>query len=420
MDFKFLHAADLHLDSPMRGLARYEGAPVQSLREATRQALKNLVRLAVEEEVDFVLLAGDLYDGDWKDFNTGLFLVQRLRELEKAGIPVYAIKGNHDAESRLTRKLTLPQNTTMFSHTKPESARLESLKVALHGQSFAKAAVEEDLAAQYPDPLEGYFNIGLLHTSADGRAGHAPYAPCTVESLKSKGYDYWALGHVHQREVLCQDPWVVFPGNIQGRHARETGDKGATLVTVEDHRVTAAEHRSLDVARWAHLRLDVEDCQTPLEVVSLVDQSLQTLREDNGDRLLAVRVELQGRSPAHYALHTDPEKWANELRAVAGDDVWLEKIKFHTRSVVSPQKLAERDDAFALLMNSIEQIENDDAALEQLGKSLFAELEQKLPVEIRQGEDGLRPTDPTLLRTLLPDVRHLLASRLLENSEGER
>ena len=102
MNFKFLHAADLHLDSPLKRLARYEGAPVDELRSAPRAALRNLVSLAIEEKVDFVLIAGDLYDGDWKDYNTGLFLNQRLKELQSASIPVYLVKGNHDAESRIS------------------------------------------------------------------------------------------------------------------------------------------------------------------------------------------------------------------------------------------------------------------------------------------------------------------------------
>ena len=103
---------------------------------------------------------------------------------------------------------------------------LEDLGLAVHGQGFAKREVTEDLSSAYPQADPHLFNIGLLHTCLDGKPGHEPYAPCTVDGLRSKGYQYWALGHVHNREVVSQDPWIVFPGNIQGRHARETGSQG--------------------------------------------------------------------------------------------------------------------------------------------------------------------------------------------------
>lgn len=228
--FKFIHAADIHLDSPLRGLARYEGAPVAELRSATRQALEGLIRTAIEEEVAFVLLAGDLYDGDWRDYNTGLFFASQMSKLRKVGIKVFLISGNHDAQSQITKTIRLPDNVRQLSTRKPETVLLENVGVAIHGRGFATRAVTEDISATYPDARAGYFNIGMLHTSANGREGHEPYAPCTVQGLAAKGYDYWALGHVHKREVLSEDPWIVFSGNIQGRHIREQGAKGCSLV----------------------------------------------------------------------------------------------------------------------------------------------------------------------------------------------
>lgn len=420
MDFTFLHAADLHLDSPMRGLSRYEGAPLEELREATRGALRKLVSCAIEERVDFLLVAGDLYDGEWKDFNTGLFLTRCFQQLEKANIPVYAIKGNHDAESRLTSSLTLPSNVTMFDHRKPGTALLEELRVAIHGQSFANMRVEENLASGYPAPVPGYFNIGLLHTSADGRSGHANYAPCSVESLTLLGYDYWALGHVHQREVLCRDPWIVFPGNLQGRHVRETGDKGASLVRVSDHQVVSVEHRTLDVVRWAHLVVKVDGCDHTSELLARVEEEIRTIEQSVDERLLAVRVELVGACKVHHLIHRDLEQWRNEIRAVAGANVWVEKIKFATSSPSTTVSLQERDDAFALLMKGIGQLENDPSELEEIAKTLFTEFEQKLPAEIRRSQNGLSPTDPELIKQLLPRVSDLLDAQLRQVGDDFR
>ena len=231
---KFLHAADIHLDSALHGLERYEGAPVEEIRSATRRAFDNLIELAIDEEVAFVLLAGDLYDGDWKDYNTGLYFVERMRRLHDAGIRVFIVAGNHDAASQITKHLRLPDNVTLFSTRQPERVVLEDLDVAIHGQGFATRAVTDDLSQAYPQGDPQRFNIGLLHTCLDGKPGHEPYAPCSIAGLRSKGYQYWALGHVHKREEVSQDPWIVFPGNIQGRHIRESGPKGCTLVTVDN------------------------------------------------------------------------------------------------------------------------------------------------------------------------------------------
>jgi DNA repair exonuclease SbcCD nuclease subunit len=194
---KFLHAADIHLDSPLRGLQRYEGAPVEEIRQASRRALENLVQLALDQSVAFVLIAGDLYDGDWKDHRTGLYFVSQMVRLREAGIPVIAIAGNHDAANKMTRTLPLPENVHLLDHKKPETFLLEQPGVAIHGQSFATPSVLEDLSAAYPPAVGGMLNIGLLHTCATGREGHQPYAPCTIPGLISKHYDYWALGHAH-------------------------------------------------------------------------------------------------------------------------------------------------------------------------------------------------------------------------------
>nr|WP_291920186.1 DNA repair exonuclease [Maricaulis sp.] len=227
--FRFFHAADIHLDSPLRGLAGQEGNAVARVRSATREAFDLLVGRAVEERVDFLVLAGDLYDGDWRDYKTGLFFAKQMGRLKKEGIPVYLLHGNHDAESQITRRLELPDNVHVFGARMPETFALEELKVALHGQSFRQRDITENLVPDYPAPISGNFNIGVLHTGLGGMGGHENYAPCAMEDLVNKGYNYWALGHVHKASVLHVKPHVVFPGNLQGRHARETGAKGASL-----------------------------------------------------------------------------------------------------------------------------------------------------------------------------------------------
>lgn len=334
MAFTFLHAADLHLDSPLRGLDRYEGAPVEELRGATREALLQLIELALSEGVAFVVISGDVFDGDWRDYGTGLFFANQMARLHQVGIPVYLIKGNHDAASRITRQLRLPSSVRTFSALKPESLIIEDHKVALHGQSFSNRAESRNLALTYPEPLSGYFNIGLLHTSLDGREGHAPYAPCSMQDLRNKGYDYWALGHVHQREVVCKEPWVVFPGNLQGRHIRENGPRGATLVTVVDGMVTEVEARALDVLRWERLVLSLSDVADERDFHRHVEAGLRDLLAQSDGRQLAVRIRLQGATSFHWQLCKDRERWTQDCRQLAyeleSERVWVEKVEFRT------------------------------------------------------------------------------------------
>ena len=254
---RFLHASDLHIDSPLRGLDRYEGAPVARLRTATRAALERLVDMAIAERVDFVLFAGDIYDRDWQDFHTGLFFREQLVRLDRANIRVFIVQGNHDAQGVITRQLILPPNVTVFSSRTAQTFRIDELAVAIHGRSFPDRAVGEDLVPSYLEPVPDFFNIGMLHTSLNGRVGHDTYAPTDLATLLAKGYDYWALGHVHAREVVSEAPRVVFPGNLQGRKADETGPKGCELVTVQAGWIEA-EFVALDVVRWNKLVVSLD------------------------------------------------------------------------------------------------------------------------------------------------------------------
>ena len=184
---RFIHAADLHIDSPLRGLGRYAGAPVERLRNATRRALVQLVELALAEEVQFVLLAGDLYDSDWTDFHTGLFFREQMVRLVRAGIQVFIVQGNHDAQGVISRQLPLPEQVRVFSSRASETVHLQGLGVAIHGRSFSERKTIDDLVPGYPDAVPGAFNIGLLHTSLTGAPGHDTYAPTSVPVLRARG-----------------------------------------------------------------------------------------------------------------------------------------------------------------------------------------------------------------------------------------
>ena len=414
--FKFIHAADPHIDSPLRGLERYEGAPVDEIRGATRRALEALIDLAIVEQVAFVLIAGDIFDGDWRDYNTGLYFVAQMARLREAGIPVHAISGNHDAANRMSRALKLPDNVRYFATDQPETVVLEQWDVAVHGQGFATAAVREDLSLGYPRARSGLFNIGMLHTCATGRDGHDPYAPCTIEGLKSKSYDYWALGHVHSREQLCADPMVMFPGNLQGRHMREAGPKGCLVVTVDDDRAITADFRPLDVLRWERAVVDVSQSPDLDDVISRVSQTLTQLQRQVDERIVAVRLALAGTTPAHQELLSKRDALVNQIRAAAVDvgagGIWLEKVEVQTRDVRNAgDHRSSVEGPLGTLAAVVRALQDNPDGLRQLVS--FSDLATRLPAELTQGAGGLRFDDPEWLSAVLGEVEPLLVDRLL-------
>ncbi len=371
--FRFLHCADLHLDSPLRGLEADPEAPVDKIRGATREALRNLVNFAIEQRVDFVIAAGDLYDGDWQDWRTGRFLLDQIRRLTDENIPFIAIRGNHDAASVITNNLRMPGDTArLLDHRQPATFRLPELQVAIHGQSFPTRAVTDNLARTYPAQVPGWFNIGVLHSSVGVRPLHDNYAPCTVEELRSHDYEYWALGHVHEREILSVDPWVVFPGNLQGRHINESGPKGATLVSVANGKVVDVTHHSFDTVRWARVAVALAQDADEDSALTQVRAALATALEQAEGRLLAARITLSGACVAHETFVRDfgavREKVRAEALGLAGSGViWTEKVDIATTPLIEKATGQTGIDAIGQLLRALESVDDGDIVDDVLG-----------------------------------------------------
>jgi len=408
--FTFIHAADLHLGSPLASLATRNRDLAERFMAAGREAFTALVERAVAMGAAFVLVSGDVYDGDWTDHSIGLFFAREVAKLERAGIPLAYVRGNHDARSVITRALTLPASVLEFPTGSAGLHRLDELRVALHGRSFADRSVPEDFVAGYGAPLEGWFNIGLLHTSCAGYPGHQTYAPCTVAELAAKGYQYWALGHVHDFAELSREPHIVYPGNLQGRSIRECGPKGAVAVEVTDGRVTDLRRLVLDKARFAHLELDVAGAQGETEVLAGFDDLLAPHVAEAEGRLLAVRVTLRGETGLHDALAGDPERLEAELQAAAHrrhEDVWLETVRIRT---ARPARTASGDagglDPLALLA----EIESDPL-LREKAQQIVSELRLKLPGGLSASDE-----DEFDLGRLLADAEATVLGRLADRA----
>lgn len=420
--FRFLHTADIHLDSPLKGLAGQEGTAAERIRTATREAFDQLVGLAIEERVAFLVIAGDLYDGDWRDYKTGLFFVSQMGRLHEAGIPVYLLYGNHDAESQITRHLTLPDNVHVFESRKPQSFTINDLGVVLHGQSFKQRNITANLALTYPEPVTGNFNIGVLHTGLGGMGGHENYAPCSLDDLVNKDYDYWALGHVHQANVLHERPHVVFPGNLQGRHARETGAKGASLVTVENGEVVEVVTLPSDVVRWSVVPVDLENATSIGDAVDRIREAIESAVTLAEDRLLACRIRLQGRTEDHGQLLAAEDQLLAEARSIAlglgSDKAWVEKVVIATEPVIAPEILAGREDAVGELQRMLQEASSDSDLLHKLKTDIDGMI-RRLPHEVRTD------VEDTMLKaavdgdhaTLIAEVIPYLSARLIARED---
>lgn len=379
-EFTFVHAADLHLDSPLLGLAGKSAEYASRVEAASREAFDNLVALAIDKGCRFMVLAGDIFDGDLRNFQTGLYFMEGMRRLNEAGIEVFMVLGNHDSANRFADKLSLSHNVHVFPKTRAATHLIDDVKVAIHGRSFPRPDVSEDLASAYPVATQALFNIGVLHTACAGNEGHhARYAPCTPEQLANHGYDYWALGHVHAHAILGEYPHIVYPGNLQGRHPRETGPKGAVLVKVAEGKVVSLEHQALDVVRWASIAIDVTGTKDHTELLDLIRGRIAESSEEADGRHMALRLNITGKTPLHSILILERAAFREDvetLLATLSHDVWLEKLKLETQHPLVPEAV-DPTIAGRLDLEVARLSQNNEIA--QVLEERLAEIRTKLP-----------------------------------------
>ena len=399
-DFTFLHMADLHLGSPFEGLGVDDPATASRFAQAIRDTFTALVARAIAEAVDFVVIAGDVYDREWRDASVGLFFNREMARLDRAGIPVFVIKGNHDAASVVISAVPLPASVREFGSDAPTTRTIPHLKVALHGISYEHREAPQNLARAYPDALPDHFNIGLLHTSLTGEESNAVYAPCTEADLVAKGYDYWALGHVHRPQSVRENPAIVFSGCIQGRSVRELGPHGAALVRVANGE-TALEWWMEDRVRWCEARVPLDGVDDfAAEGPALIERAVRDAVEGVEGRPVALRVVLEGRTAVHAWLHASAAEARALVQATADhvvDDIWLEKLRLRTE----PRQASALDgEALATLLDTVD----GDAVLRGSVEKQRAQLLAKAPPEIDASD---LDTD-----ALLADARALLSAKL--------
>lgn len=380
-----IHAADLHLGSPLGGLDGREDLPVRRIRQAPMRAFERIADLCSERSADVLVIAGDLFDGD-ADLPTMYDAARVLERITKAGTKVVTLRGNHDAASKMQGRMPAIDGFQELPTGRAGTIRFDDLGIALHGRGFDAQHVPDNIVPGYPAAVAGVFNVGVLHTSLGGTSGHDRYAPASIDDLVAKGYDYWALGHVHKRQVHAEQPWIIFPGNPQGRDVGETGPRGVTIVEYEDGRVIGTpEAVVLDSVRW-HVETVTLGSEDDLDDVRAgIGRVLAGIVAEAPGIAHVVRLRITGRGRAHDELVAAPAAWRSSLHELAmgisADDLYLERVVVDTRPALpAREELLAREDFIGSAARSLLDAPDglDDPPPLPALDQLFAGLDKKL------------------------------------------
>jgi DNA repair exonuclease SbcCD nuclease subunit len=422
MPFRFVHTADIHLDSPLRSLALRNPELATLIGDSTRQAFVAIVDLCLAESVDALVVAGDLYDGDQTSMKTARFLATQMERLHEAGIVVYKIRGNHDALSKITQELILPPSLRLFgSRAEAVELRRGDLDVVIHGMSFAKPHAPESLLPKYRPAIHGAVNIGIMHTSLAGGHAHDPYAPCALVDLHAWGFDYWARGHVHVRAEHLGACSIVMPGMPQGRDINEAGPKTVSLVTVRDDRSIVIEERATSIAQFERIPVDLAVAGSWSDVVAEVERAVMAVRERTVAPHLVGRLTLGGRTAHAWRLRRDRDLLLTEIEHRLGTSgrIWIEKIEIAASAPPenTSSGMADPVDELGSLIG--EEISRRHGVRDGI-RALVMEVRDDLPPEARRfcGDD--EAAFERFVDRLMSESGQEIVARLAQDGAGSR
>lgn len=430
LPFRFIHAADLHLDSPFAGMSGLTDRIRKHLQQSTFIALNRLVQLAVTERVDFVVISGDIYDSSNTSLRAQLRFMEALQVLDEEQIPVYIIHGNHDPLDSPRLAVTMPPLVHIFG-SEPETVtavrRNDGREVAvITGMSYPTSKVTENISLRYDKRAtdSDLFHIGLLHANVDGDQEHETYAPCTKKDLISSGYHYWALGHIHSRRILQESPYIVYPGNIQGRHIRETGSKGCYVIDVNEAGTVDMNFHELDTVRWFDKEVSIDHCHHPEELRLDIEELLASIASSYTSGLSMVRIRIKGRGPVHRHLEdgfilddilTELRRREDNRFGAAGfaGGVWVEGFRLDSGTEIQMEHLLEEDSFIGEMLRLAEAELSGEAGRDSvIGRALKPLMEQ---AEIRLLLSGISAEEQ---KEWLRRAMELTAILLLDEQES--
>lgn len=415
--FSFVHAADLHLDSPFTGITAQSDEIGKVLYTATFKAFENLLDLCIEKRVDFLLLSGDVYDSADRSLRAQLCFRDGLARLSASGIQSFIVHGNHDPLDGWSSSIDWPDGVHIFSGDEVESiffTKAGEQTAVINGISYAHQDEQRNLARHFQRSNNRLFHIGLLHCNAEHNKEHAQYAPCDLDDLKDTGMDYWALGHVHKRDILSESPLIVYSGNTQGRNIRETGERGCYLVNVDSMGHPHLEFHPIDAARW-HLRnISIDALSTINELDDTLSELCCSMRDESNGLPVFARIILSGRGKLYdelriaEAIHELAER-AREQGLSESPIVWVEKIESACRPDIDIEERKKIPD----LLGDVLRISEELRAAPYLSEILADTL--KNLYKHTKAKKFLEPFDDETLRDLLDDAERFCVDRLGES-----
>ncbi|NMH73355.1 DNA repair exonuclease [Bacillus sp. RO2] len=345
---RFLHAADLHLDSPFKGLSHLPQQIFDQIRKSTFQSLTNLMNAAIHHHVDFVLLAGDLFDLEQRSLIAQATLRKELLRLNEAGIQVYIIHGNHDYLTDDHTLFKYPDNVHIFTGEVERKTYLKDKEelACIYGFSYKQRHLTENMTSYYEKEDKTIpFHIGMLHGNFSGREEHDPYAPFTLPDLLDKEFHYWALGHIHKREILHYHPPIVYPGNIQGRHKKEQGDKGCYLVDLLEDGIPELTYIETSAIQWEELEIPINELQSVDQLMEKTKQAVDAIRLEGKGKLL--RLTYTGNGNLHGFLQEESNQEELQLLLNEGEEnntsfVYIYTLRVRTALSYSKEDLQDK------------------------------------------------------------------------------
>lgn len=421
--FSFIHTADLHLDSPFVGISGIDAKLGEKLSRATFQAYEKIIELCIEKKVDFLLIAGDIYDSSDKSLYAQVRFVEGLKKLNSAGIQVYICHGNHDPLEGWSANLQWPENVHIMDGKNPDIIEFQKKGktiAVIVGRSYLTQHITTNLVKSFPEKKENWpFTIGLLHCSAGDCKGHDPYSPCSLQDLKDLSYNYWALGHIHTPSIVCkEDPVAIYPGNPQGRHSGETGARGCYFVKVESGKTIDYEFIETDSIRWHIKEISIENLENEGKLIETLSDQLEEIRESSESGAAICRLVLKGRGHLHRVLKN--EGYLEEILQILREDeiqsqqfVWVEKIVDETRFPIEREFLLEREDFVGDIVKITESLKKDSAARNEFLESLNSLFNSK------NGRKFISKIDEKEMISLLQDAENILLDTLLVEEKNE-
>ena len=369
--FSFIHAADLHLGSPFKGIGSGSPATAELLRSATFDAFSGLIDLCVEKSVDFLLVAGDIFDFSSRSLRAQFTFRDGLSRLSEAGIRAFVVLGNHDPWDAWSSRISWPEGVHIFSPDRVDTTvvSVNGTPVAsVSGISYRNQRETRNLASLFKSEQSDIYQIALLHSNCGNNPDHGAYAPCSVNELRKSGFDYWALGHVHEHKVLDTLPHIVYPGCTQGLSIRETGQHGCCLVSVTTDRRTALTFHPLDKLRWQSPEISIAGLGTLDNLDRMMAEALSQINEEERPRPVIGRIKLTGRGPLYHQLRqkTVAEELLERTRQL-GDQlsppVWIQSIENQCRPDVDFEKRQLMDDLLGQVLRNVSQLGTRPGAL---------------------------------------------------------